>query len=276
MALAFWLGIVQISLSTPDVFLPWFSVTRFTASALPLNEWVSRRWRTLTFPHLPAFVAWTIRIWSRRTLVWAAFQLMESHSSSTRETAPASVPVWAGVFAAICFVPFSVCQIFSSWKTRWKSACFRTGGYCPPYPPYYWVAFAFSILLYPQLYRLSLRSAFPVGRATDLPRSAPVPVDEVGLACPPVALRLRWERKEIPKPVHRPFWSSLSAPLALHGSRRLSAIHLSWPYHLTLVPNRLGASSHGFFLTDWPSLLRVRLHCPRSFPPSDYSERRSW
>ena len=44
-----------------------------------------------------------------------------------------------------------------------------------PYPPHYKAAFACSILLYPQPYRLTLRLAFPSGRATGLPRSAFVP-----------------------------------------------------------------------------------------------------
>ena len=32
------LGVFQVTLSTPGVFLPLFSDTRFTANALPLNE----------------------------------------------------------------------------------------------------------------------------------------------------------------------------------------------------------------------------------------------
>ncbi len=46
--------------STPGVFLPWFSVTRLTASALPLNEWVKSRYKAFTLPHLSSFVAFTI------------------------------------------------------------------------------------------------------------------------------------------------------------------------------------------------------------------------
>ena len=57
MACAFLSGVSQMSLSTPGVFLPWFSVTRLTARALPLNEWVSRRCKALTLPHLPSCVA---------------------------------------------------------------------------------------------------------------------------------------------------------------------------------------------------------------------------
>ena len=52
---------------TPGVFLPWFSVTRLTANAFPLKEWVSRRCKAFTLPHLPSCVAFTIRAWSRRT-----------------------------------------------------------------------------------------------------------------------------------------------------------------------------------------------------------------
>src|ERR1700674_3638959 len=44
-ALVFALGVFQVTLSTPGVFLPLFSVTRFTANALPLNEWVSNHCR---------------------------------------------------------------------------------------------------------------------------------------------------------------------------------------------------------------------------------------
>src|SRR6266487_388190 len=85
-----------------------------------------------------------------------------------------------------------------------------------PYLLHYRAAFAFSILLYPQPYRLSLRSSFPCGRATDLPRFAHVPRDDVGLACSPVALHLRWGKAEIPQPVHIPFGPSLTAPLACY------------------------------------------------------------
>ena len=42
MAVAFCAGVSQVTLSTPGVRFPWFSVTRRTANALPLNEWVSR------------------------------------------------------------------------------------------------------------------------------------------------------------------------------------------------------------------------------------------
>src|ERR1700692_2369749 len=82
----FFSGVSQISLSTPGVFLPLVSVTRRTARTLPLYEWVSRRCRARTLPHLLAFVACTIRTWSRRTLRLMARQSMAYHSAASRET----------------------------------------------------------------------------------------------------------------------------------------------------------------------------------------------
>jgi len=43
-----------------------------------------------------------------------------------------------------------------------------------PYPNHYRSAFASSVLLYPQPYQPSLRSAFPGGSATGLPSSVGV------------------------------------------------------------------------------------------------------
>jgi len=60
-----------------------------------------------------------------------------------------------------------------------------------PYPAHYRLAFASSRVLYPHLYRLPLRLAFPFGRDTGLPRSARVPLDDLGSACPPVTRHLR-------------------------------------------------------------------------------------
>src|SRR5437762_1184637 len=48
-------GVFQRIWSTPGVLLPGFSVTRFTASALPLNEWVSRCCRACTLALRPSF-----------------------------------------------------------------------------------------------------------------------------------------------------------------------------------------------------------------------------
>ncbi len=66
-ALIFASGVFQMILSTPGVFLPLFSVTRLTANALPLNEWVSSHCKAFTLLYLPTCVAFTIRVCSRLT-----------------------------------------------------------------------------------------------------------------------------------------------------------------------------------------------------------------
>src|SRR5260370_9156291 len=66
-ALVFALGVFQVTLSTPGVFLPLFSVTRFTANALPLNEWVRTHSTAFALLCLPASVDFTIRVCSRLT-----------------------------------------------------------------------------------------------------------------------------------------------------------------------------------------------------------------
>src|SRR5215213_2565641 len=144
MACCFAAGVFQVSLSTPAVRFPWFSVTRLTARALPLNEWVSRRCKAFTFPHLPSFVAFTIRAWSRRTFWLTCCQCMACQSSIAWETALA----W---FAIICFVSLiglpgdlvrkdlvEVCPL-----SRGVMLLSRN-----PYPCHYSSAFAFSTFLY--------------------------------------------------------------------------------------------------------------------------------
>src|SRR5260370_25402385 len=61
-ALAFAAGVFHVTLSTPGVFLPLFSVTRFTANARPLNEWVSSHCRAFTLLWRPALTALTLRV----------------------------------------------------------------------------------------------------------------------------------------------------------------------------------------------------------------------
>src|SRR3984893_11312257 len=61
-ALVFAAGVFHVTLSTPGVFLPLFSVTRFTANARPLNEWVSSHCRAFTLLWRPACTAFTIRV----------------------------------------------------------------------------------------------------------------------------------------------------------------------------------------------------------------------
>ena len=66
---------------------PVFSVTRLTACALPLNEWVSSRWRYFTLFQRPACVAFTIRVCSRRTLRSTSCQSMACQLLSLAEEA---------------------------------------------------------------------------------------------------------------------------------------------------------------------------------------------
>jgi len=56
-----------------------------------------------------------------------------------------------------------------------------------PYPLYYQVAFASSILPFPHACRLALRRTFPCGRRTGLPCSVFVTTNGVGALYPPVA-----------------------------------------------------------------------------------------
>jgi len=67
MALSLAAGVLHLTLSTPGVFLPWFSVTRFTAKAFAVNEWVSSHCKDLTLPQRPSRVALTIRACSLLT-----------------------------------------------------------------------------------------------------------------------------------------------------------------------------------------------------------------
>src|SRR5215813_9974498 len=79
--------------------LPSLVVTRCTASALPLNEWVRRCCKARTLPHRPACTAFTIRAWSLRTVRWTAAQSMVCQGTGAGESAPVSVAT-----AVLCFL----------------------------------------------------------------------------------------------------------------------------------------------------------------------------
>jgi hypothetical protein len=79
----------QSSLSTPGVFLPSFSVTRRTASNLPLAERVNRCCKAFALFHLLCCTAFTIRAWSRRTSPSIVAQLRVSHFRLWPKAAPA-------------------------------------------------------------------------------------------------------------------------------------------------------------------------------------------
>ncbi len=160
-----------MTLSTPGVFLPWFSVTRFTASALPLNEWVRRRCRAFTLPHFPSCVALTMRVCSRLTLLWALRQSMACHATSSWETAPAVC-----CSAVICSVSFAgssnvlvmkdlveVCSLSRGVMLQLLSAPLQN-------------SFRFFHIPLPASLSASLASRFPFsGRGTGLPCSASLP-----------------------------------------------------------------------------------------------------
>src|SRR2546428_11712068 len=99
MAHAFCAGVSHTISSTPGVLLPSLFVTRLTANALPLNEWVSRCCKARTLPHRLACTAFTIRAWSLRTCRWTAYQLIACHATGRSESAPVSVAT-----AVICFL----------------------------------------------------------------------------------------------------------------------------------------------------------------------------
>ena len=94
---------------------------------------------------MPCYGRATIRAWSRRTVRWTACQSMSCHPLTIWKAAPAEGS------AVICFVSFVGLLGFLAMKDQMEV--------CPLsretllfalslYPPYYWAAFAFSILLY--------------------------------------------------------------------------------------------------------------------------------
>src|ERR1700757_2628520 len=87
MALDLVSGVDQVSPSTPGVRLPWFSVTRFTAKALPLSERVSSRCKALTLCRLPSCHAFTIRDCRLLTRRWQSDHLMPRQSVAESERA---------------------------------------------------------------------------------------------------------------------------------------------------------------------------------------------
>src|SRR4029434_7449925 len=83
----------------------------------------------------------------------------------------------------------------------------------------------------------------PLRRSTGLPRSAYVPLDGLGTTCSSVGSSSAIGEGGAPIPPHLPFGSRLSAPLPCWFSRRLLVVHICFPYHPTLAPDRLDAGS---------------------------------
>ena len=99
--------------------------------------------------------------------------------------------------------------------------------------------------LYPHRPELVLRPSYLPCRRSDtgLPRSASVPLDGLGTPCSPVDSSSAIGEGGTPLPHHFPCGSRLSAPLPGWYSRRLLVVHICFPYHPTLAPDRLDAGS---------------------------------
>ena len=96
----------------------------------------------------------------------------------------------------------------------------------------------------PALPSAPLTIRFPqVRRSAGLPRSASVPLDGLGTPCSPVDSSSAIGEGGTPLPHHFPCGSRLSAPLPGWYSRRLLVVHICFPYHPTLAPDRLDAGS---------------------------------
>src|ERR1700730_2423877 len=87
-------GVDQIAPSTPGVHLPWFSVTRFTAKALPLSERMSSRCKAFALRRLPSCHAFTIRVCKLLTRRWQSDQSRSRQSIAGPErSAPKDAPL---------------------------------------------------------------------------------------------------------------------------------------------------------------------------------------
>lgn len=98
-AACFCCGVSHSCRSTPGVRFPWFSVTRFTASAFALNERVSHRCRDFTLRQSPSDVAFAKRCCMIRTFRWIWRQSIAAHSFGACEDAES--PCWLITFIAV-------------------------------------------------------------------------------------------------------------------------------------------------------------------------------
>jgi len=118
-----------------------------------------------------------------------------------------------------------------------------------PYPPYYRVAFASSVIPYPLPHRLACGLLSLAGGqwAYHVPRMHP---DGLGPACSPVVVSSTLGDYEAPSPDHIPFWFK---PISTFGLSRLHDVYRRFTFSLaipsTLAPDRLDASSRNLTLT---------------------------
>src|SRR5215470_16477005 len=205
MACVFFSGVSHRQPSTPGVFLPSLVVTRCTASALPLNEWVRRCCKARTLPHRPACTAFTIRAWSLRTVRWTAYQSMVCQATKSVESAPVSVAT-----AVICLLSarswpsslvmkdqMDVCSLARGVMLRGRST--------PIHPITEWPS-----LLPSSSARTPIGLPYGSLSLTGDVRGYHVPsqshTDGLGALCPPVTLLPMTRKRGLLVPATVPFW----------------------------------------------------------------------
>jgi len=244
---------------------PRFSVTRLTAKALPLNEWVSSHCRAFALLCLPSCVAFTIRVCSPLTWRWTSAQLMPRHATSEG--------AHAHVAAFICFPPVKRVLKTLLWReTLRKSARFRVECYFNPYPSDYRMAFAFSSILYPHWHRRSLRFACRnFRRQYGLTMFHTRYRNRVDPASPPVTFLSLCPQKANEQPI-----TYLLVKAYQHlGLVKYHGVYQQFTYvGLTIQPSSPATwcwqqleSPHGL------SFSYKGLHCPSGFRPSRYQLR---
>ena len=177
MASHFWVGVSQSARSTPAVRLPWFSVTRLTASALAENEWFNDRCRVFTRRQSLSSVAFAIRCCVVLTCRSTRRQSMACQSRGSREDAePLSLEAFLMLSSLVeslggrtcprrdSFVPSEWLELIQPSAT--VAPCGSLRAFAPeqilnPYAADYRRPFAFSTIPYPLTQQLALRLACP-------------------------------------------------------------------------------------------------------------------
>ena len=180
---------------------------------------------------LATCLTFTIRPWSRCTLGYACCQSLACQRLHSREAAPA-------VFAAIILLCLLSRLIRLSRNERpdgsqpayaCRDVAFRRNGYLPRYR----AAFAFSIVLYPTPYGLTLRLAFPVRESAGLTVFRLIDLmNGVGSLFPPVALGAHDRGGFSPCARHVAFWLK---PISTFGLSHItvfikSSLMLAMPF----------------------------------------------
>lgn len=261
-------GVDHVHPPTPGVRLSRFSVTRLTASALPLYEWVSNHGRALTLPCLPSCVAFTIRACSLLT--------------SRRRLCCASVYCGRWEHPRL---NFSQSFAFPPEKVFRLSRVERP---CGSLPAFAWdnVAEAqplsgplqsgirFLRFPLPTLPTAFLTVGLPQrGSYTGLPCSAQFARDGLGSAYPPVALVSVPPQLEKEGPATFPFWVR---PVSVFGLLRIDDVYQQFTcVNHTVQPCAPSASTLAdvFPPRRFHMVQRTGLRCPEGFTPNRYQFR---